>query len=77
LQRDSGIAFHGNVFSVPKVITFMINVVGSLKALNYIPFDYTFGILVIALISSPMFLSLKIQKEIVDEGTRRFSKCIP
>ena len=71
------VTFHGNVLSVPKVITFVINVVGGLKALDYVPFNYTFGILVIALISSPMIPSMKIKKKIVDEGTRRFSKCIP
>ena len=50
--------------------------VGGLKALNYVPFNYTFRILIIALISGPMILSMKI-KIIMDEGTRHFSKCIP
>jgi hypothetical protein len=59
------ITFHGNVLSVPEVISFVINVVSSL---NCIPFKSTFRILVIASIS---------QKHIVDEETRRFSKCIP
>jgi hypothetical protein len=59
------ITFHGNVLSIPEVISFVINVVGSL---NCIPFESTFRILVIASIS---------QKNIVDEETRRFSKCIP
>ena len=72
------VTFQGNVLFVVKTITFVINVVGGLKALNYIPFNRAraLGILIIALISSPMFLSMKIQKKIV-QGTRRFSKCIP
>jgi hypothetical protein len=64
------ITFHGNVLSVPEVIGFVIS-------LNCIPFESTFRILVIALISSLMRPSVKIQKNIVDEKTRRVTKCIP
>jgi hypothetical protein len=68
------ITFHGNALSVPEVISFVINIVGGL---NCIPFESTFRILVIALISSSMCPSVKTQKDVVDEKTRRFSKCIP
>src|SRR5450432_1560280 len=68
------ITFHGKVLSIPEVISFVINVVGSL---NCILFESTFRIDVIALISSSMCPRMKFQEYIVDEGTRRFSKCIP
>src|SRR5258707_2124331 len=62
---------HVNVLSIPEVISFVNNVVTSL---NCIPFESTFRILVITLISSLMCPSMKIQKKIVEEETRRFSK---
>jgi hypothetical protein len=67
------ITFHINVLSIPEVTSFMINIVGSL---NCISFKSTFRILVIALISSSMCPSIKIQKRIIDGETRHFSKCI-
>jgi hypothetical protein len=48
----------------------MINEVGSL---NCIPFESIFRILIIALIGSSMCPSMKIQKNVVDGGIRRFS----
>jgi hypothetical protein len=59
------ITFHGNVFSIPEVISFVINEVGSL---NCIPFESTFRILVIALVSSSMCPSMKIQKNVINGG---------
>jgi len=60
------ITFQGNIFSVPEVISFMINGVSSL---NCIPFESTFRILVIALVSNLMCPSMKIQKNVVNGGT--------
>src|SRR6266436_4053407 len=68
------ITLYGNVPSIPEVFSFVINGVGSL---NCIPFKSIFRTLVIALIGSPMCLSMKIQKNVVNEVTRCFSMCIP
>src|SRR5258708_20239626 len=64
---------HVNVLSIPEVISFVNNVVASL---NCIPFESTFRIFIITLISSLMCPSMKIQKKIVEEETRRFIKSI-
>ena len=58
------ITFHGIVLSVLRVIASVINIIGSLKVL------ITFRILVIALISNPMCLSMKVPKKIIDKKTR-------
>jgi|SRR5260221_7619642 len=65
---------HGNVLSVPEVISFVINGVGNLIC---VPFESISIILVMALIGSSMCPSMKIQKDVVNEETRRFSTCIP
>jgi hypothetical protein len=51
------ITLHSNVLFIPEVISFVINGVGGL---NCIPLESIFRIVVIALIGSPMCLSMKI-----------------
>src|SRR5258707_3228220 len=72
-QNNALTGIHINVLSIPEVISFVNNIVASL---NCIPFESTFRILVITLISSLMCPSMKIQKKIIEEETRHFSKCI-
>src|SRR5260370_32376634 len=72
-QNNALMGIHVNVLSIPEVISFVNNVVASL---NCIPFESTFRILVITLISSLMCPSMKIQKKIVEKETRHFSKCV-
>jgi len=63
------ITFHGSILFVPKVISSMVVRVGSLSC---IPFESIFRILVMALITSSMCLSMKIQKYVVNEETRLY-----
>ncbi len=70
-QNNALMGIHVNILSIPEVISFVNNIVTSL---NCIPFESTFRILVITLISSLMCPSMKIQKKIVEEETRHFSK---
>src|SRR5258707_1913322 len=72
-QDNALTGIHVNVLSIPEVISFMNNIVTSL---NCIPFESTFRILIITLISSLMCPSMKIQKKIIKEETRCFNKCI-
>src|SRR6266850_1873538 len=68
------IVFQVNILSIPEVISFGINRVGSL---NCTPLKSIFKILIIALIGAPMHPSVKIQKNALDKVTGRFGTCIP
>src|SRR5260221_5075870 len=62
-----------NVLSSPEVIGFGID---GVSGLNSIPLESVLKILAIAVIGSLMCLSMKIQKEVIDEAIGRFSMCI-
>src|SRR6267142_4195620 len=68
------IIFQVNVLSIPEVISFEINRVGSL---NCTPLESIFKILIITLISALMCPSVKIQKNALNKVTGRFGTCIP